>query len=114
MGCSMPRTSALAWPVQTMPLAIVAWGFFRGLVAHRVPIGHGQAELRQHFLMRDRLVVLEPFIGLGNGFAFGIAQGVSILQRDDGFEQMNHGGERRSEEHTSELQSPMYLVRRLL
>ncbi len=44
--------------------------------------------------MRDRLVVLEPFISLGDGLALGIAQGVSILLgRDHGFEQMNHGGQ---------------------
>jgi hypothetical protein len=44
--------------------------------------------------MRDRLVVLEPFIGLGDGLPLGVAQGVSIfLGRDHGFEQMNDGGE---------------------
>lgn len=56
--------------------------------------GHGQAELRENFLMRDRLAMLKPFAGLGDGFAFGIAQGVPVVfRRDHGFEQMNHGGE---------------------
>jgi hypothetical protein len=35
--------------------------------------------------MGDRLVVLEPFIGLGDGLALGVAQRVSIIaRRDDG------------------------------
>jgi len=40
--------------------------------------------------MRDRLIVVEPLIGFGDGFALGTAQGVSILSADHGFEQMNH------------------------
>lgn len=44
--------------------------------------------------MRNRLVMLEPLIGLGDGLPLGIAQGLSIfLGRDHGFEQMNHGSE---------------------
>lgn len=64
------------------------------LAAHLLPVGHGQAELREHFLMRDRLVVLEPFIGLGDGPALGIAQGVSVLlRRNQSLQKVNHGGE---------------------
>ena len=29
--------------------------------------------------MRDRLVVLEPFIGFGDGLTLGIAEGVAVL-----------------------------------
>src|ERR1035438_3115294 len=80
MGCSMPRTSALACPVQTTRLTIAAGCFLRlRLLAHLVPIGQSQSQLRQDFLMWDRLVVLEPFIGLGDGLAFGIAEGIAIL-----------------------------------
>jgi hypothetical protein len=44
--------------------------------------------------MRDRLVVPEPFVGLGNGLPLGIAEGVAVIVgRDQGFEQMNYGGE---------------------
>lgn len=64
------------------------------LLGHLFPIGHRQTEFRENFLLRDRLVVLEPFVGLSDGFAFGIAQSVPILAgRDHGFEQMNHSGE---------------------
>jgi hypothetical protein len=43
--------------------------------------------------MRDRLVVLEPFIGRGDGLALGMAQGVIVFgRRDHGFEEMNHRG----------------------
>jgi hypothetical protein len=37
--------------------------------------------------------MFQPFVGLGDGLAFGIAEGVSILLgRHHAFEQMNHGG----------------------
>ena len=43
--------------------------------------------------MRDGAVVLEPFVGLGDGLAFRIAQGVAILVGGHyGFQQMNHRG----------------------
>ena len=57
--------------------------FFRQrFLGHRFPIGHRQAELRKNFLVRDRLIMLEPFVGLGDGFAFGLAEGVSVLRID--------------------------------
>src|SRR5258705_482302 len=57
MGCSMPRMSALACSVQTMRLAIGL-----RLAAHLLPVGHGEAKLREHLFMRDRGVVFSPFI----------------------------------------------------
>ena len=80
--CSMARTSDLACSVQTMRLAIApGCSFFWRLLAHLFPIGHSQAKLREHFLMRDRLVMLEPFVGFGDGLTLGVAQGVSIGHR---------------------------------
>jgi len=58
--------------VQTMRLAIApGCFFFWRLLAHLFPIGHSQAKLREHFLMRDRLVMLEPFVGFGDGLTLG-------------------------------------------
>src|SRR5437763_11265455 len=50
------------------------------------------------------------------GGTHGVARrGVRLVGRGEKFfEAAADGGERRSEEHTSELQSPMYLVCRLL
>lgn len=40
------------------------------------------------------MVVLEPFIGLGDGLSLGITQGVAVVfRRNHGFQQMNGGGE---------------------
>src|ERR1700677_1973878 len=111
MGCSMPRTSALACSVQTMRLAIALRCFFRQrLLPHLFPIGHGQSELRQDFLMRDRLVVLEPLIGLGDGLALRIAQSISILiGSHHGFQQMNHSGELAGAELVEQVMSVLYV-----
>ena len=80
MGCSMLRLAIPMWPV------------FR-LLGHLFPIGHRQAEFGQNFLVGDWLVVLQPFVCFGEGFAFGVAQRVSVpVWRDHGFEQMNDGG----------------------
>jgi hypothetical protein len=44
--------------------------------------------------MRDRLVMPEPFIGLGDSLALGVTQGVSIfLIVDHHLEQPDHGRE---------------------
>lgn len=44
--------------------------------------------------MCDRLIVHEPFIRLGDGATFGIAESIPVLvRRDHRFEQMNHGVE---------------------
>ena len=60
--------------------------------------------------MRDRLVVLEPFIGLGDGLALGIAQGVTVLLgRDHGFKQMNHGGKLAGAELVEQLMGMLYV-----
>jgi len=76
-----------------MRLAIAAGFFRRRLLAHLFPVGHRQAEFREDILMLDRLIVLEPLVGLGYGLALGITQGVSIFfRRDHGLEQMNHRG----------------------
>lgn len=55
--------------------ALPAVGFF----VHLFPIGHGQADLRENFLMSDGLVVLEPFIRLGDRHPFCVAQPVTLL-----------------------------------
>jgi len=52
-----------------------------------------QAELRENFLMQDRLVVLAPLVCLRDGFRFGGAEDVTVLRRNHSFEQMHHGGE---------------------
>jgi len=44
------------------------------LLPHLVPVGHGQAQLRENVLVRNRLVVPEPFIGFGDGLAFGMTR----------------------------------------
>src|ERR1035437_3179548 len=100
----MARTSARACSVQTIPLPIPVRGFFhQRFLSHLVPVGRGQAELCQHFLMRDRLVVLEPFIGLGDGLALSMAQGVSILVVDHDFEQLGDSVELRGVELIEQL-----------
>jgi hypothetical protein len=43
--------------------------------------------------MRDWRVVLEPLVGFGDGLAFRVVEGVSVvLGRHHGLEEMNHGG----------------------
>ena len=75
-----------------------------GLVTHR------QAELRQDFLMGDRLVVLEPLVGLGYGLTLGIAQGAAVLVgRNHGLEEMNHGGELAGAELVQQLMGMLYV-----
>jgi hypothetical protein len=71
-------------------------------LAHSFKIGHGESEFGQHFFVRNRLVVLEPFAGFGDGalffvadlFIFGgrICQGAGNRIEHD-FEQAAHGGE---------------------
>jgi hypothetical protein len=39
--------------------------------AHLLPVGHAEAELGEHLLMRNRLVVLAPFVGFGDRLRFG-------------------------------------------
>src|ERR1039458_2888341 len=92
---STPRISALACAVQTMRLGIAVRRFYRQwLLGHLLPIVHRQAELRQDFLMPNWLVVLEPFIGFGDGLTLGIGQGVAVLVwRNYGLEEMNYSGE---------------------
>src|SRR5208337_376042 len=81
MGCSMSRTSALACVAQTMRLPIAVGCFFRQrLPTHLVPIVHGQAELRQDFLMRNH-----------------------------GFHHMNHGGERAGAELVEQVMGVLYV-----
>ena len=60
--------------------------------------------------MRDRLVVLEPFIGFGDSLALGIAQSVSIfLGRDHGFEHMKHGSELAGAELVEQAMGMLYI-----
>jgi len=60
--------------------------------------------------MRDRLIVFEPLIGFGDGFALGTAQGVSILLgRDHGFEQMNHCGKLVGAELVEQVTGVLYV-----
>jgi hypothetical protein len=60
--------------------------------------------------MRDRLIVFEPLIGFGDGFALGTAQGVSILLgRDHGFEQMNHCGKLVGAELVEQVMGVLYV-----
>jgi len=43
--------------------------------------------------MGDGLVVLAPFVGLGDGFGFGGTEGISILiGRNNRLQQMHYGG----------------------
>jgi hypothetical protein len=71
----MPRMSARAWSVQAIFLAtlslaaVLSGGWKRGL-PHALPVGHGQTELRKHFLMWNGLVVFEPIAGFGDGLLF--------------------------------------------
>ena len=88
MGCSIERTSALAWSVQTIRLA-----FARRFCTHAFPVGHGEAEIGEHLFMGDGLVMFEPFVGLGDGFVFGGAERVAVFVRDHRFEEMNDGVE---------------------
>ena len=78
--------------------------------AHLLPVGHGEAELGEHLLMGDRLVVLAPFVGLGDRLGFGGAEGVAILfRRDHGFEQVNHGGELAGPELVQQIMGVLYI-----
>src|SRR3712207_7996407 len=55
-------------------------------------------------------------VRLGSSHAGGVTTGVGVRGRHEGDHRRQHAGEveRRSEEHTSELQSRQYLVCRLL
>lgn len=50
-----------------------------GLAAHLLPVGNGEAELGEHLFMRDRFVVLAPFVGLGHRLGFGGTERVAVL-----------------------------------
>ena len=88
----------LAWSVQTRRLAIpprLGFGrcfFRRRFAAHLLEILHRQTELGQDFLVRNRLVVFQPFIGLVDGVPLGVGQRFVIVGRGcqsagDGVEQ---------------------------
>jgi RHS repeat-associated protein len=62
------------------------------LAAHLLPIGYGESELGEHFFMRDRFVVLAPFVGLGDRPGFCRAEGVAVLVEEH-FEEIAHGAE---------------------
>src|SRR3712207_7003740 len=60
------------------------------------------------------LVGVDPAEALGHGLALHVAVGIAPVHADVGELGRGHGIDRRSEEHTSELQSRQYLVCRLL
>src|SRR4051794_30004093 len=91
----MARRSARAWSVQTMCLGIAPRRLLQQrLLAHLFPVGDAQSEIPQNVLMRNRLVMREPFVSCGDGGAFRIAQGVGLLRRrKQRLQNMNYGVE---------------------
>lgn len=74
-------------------LAAAVWALVRErILAHLLPIVRGQAHFAEHLLVRNQLIVLEPFVASAMAFrSAGLSVSAVLMVAHHDFEQLHHG-----------------------